>query len=183
MKPANTSGIAEELTLMKEKTINTIYIIFGILAIPLAGASLTRATMTGWKWLYLYHILIAITPLTVLIFLQRIPYKIKVYLALLILVTDVIMGLLSFGILDNAKVFIILIVVLAGLLLGKRQGYYALIFSTLVLIVFISLYRGQVLQYNFNVEQYVVERSIWISMSLFIIGLSLGLLEITTRLF
>lgn len=183
MKSINTKSGQGQLTLMKDKTINMIYIIFGILAIPLVITSIARATMTGWRWMYLYHIVIATIPLVVIFLLQRIPYKIKVYLALSILVSDVIIGLLSFGILDNAKVFIILIIVMAGLLLGKRQGYYAIVLSTLILMIMTWLYSNQDLVYSFDVEQYVIKRSVWISMSLFLVGISLFLFEIISRLF
>ncbi|MBN2214253.1 MAG: PAS domain S-box protein [Bacteroidales bacterium] len=183
MKPTNAKSSEEQMMLMKDKTINTIYIIFGILAVPLAGVSIARVTVTEWKWIYSYHILIAALPLMVLLFLHRIPYIIKTYLALLILVSDVITGLVSFGILNNANVLIILVVVLAGLLLAKRYGYYTIIFSTLLFIMFTWLYSRGDLQYDFDIEQYVTKRSVWISIGLFIIGISLVLLEITTRLF
>jgi PAS domain S-box-containing protein len=183
MSKLKDTGNSDQLRPLKEKIIDTIYLIFGILAVPLAGASIARAFTTGWKWLYSYHIVIAIIPVLVLIFLKRIPYKIKVYVALMILFSDVVMGFLSFGILENAKIFVILIVVLAGLLLGKKQGYYALIFNSLVLIIIAWLYSSQVLQYNFDLSQYLDKVSVWISLGLFLVAISLGLLEIVTGLF
>ena len=182
MRQFNDTDGSDHLVLIKEKIINTIYIIFGILAIPLAIASISRASVTGWKWIYTYYIIIASIPVIVLFFLQRISYQIKVYLALLILVSNVIFGTMSFGALGNSKIFIILIVVLAGLLLGKQQGYYVVFFCTLILITIAWLFDRLVLQYDFNVEQYIAKRSVWITTILFIFGISLGLLEIFTRL-
>ena len=135
----NTNG-SDQLKITKQKIINTIYIIFGILAIPLAAASISRTSVTGWIWIYTYYIVIAIIPVVILLFLHRVPYQTKVYTALVILISNAIFGTISFGVLSHGRMFIILVIVLAGLLLNKQQGYYFLIFNTAVLIVLTLLF-------------------------------------------
>ncbi len=183
MRQEDFEHSVDPLILIKEKIINGIYIIFAILAVPLAAASVTRTTMTGWKLAYTFHIVLAIVPLAVIILGNRISYKLKVYIALMALLLAVLNGMLSFGYLGHAKDFIILIVVLAGLFLGRKQGYLALLTGCLIILLIALLYITQTLRYDFDIDQYVLKNSTWFTMAMVIIALSAGLLEMITRLF
>ena len=168
---------------IKERISDALYIIFAILAIPLAISSITRIGITGWKWLYAFHILAACIPPLIILFRKKIPYEIKIYLALTLLFSIVFTGMLSFGYLGNSKFFLILVVALAGLFLGRKQGYFALLVSCFLLIFFTVIFHIRLVKYDFDVGEYVIRPSTWISMSITIIAISLGLLEIITRLF
>jgi PAS domain S-box-containing protein len=165
----------------KSNIINSILIVFVILSFPLLGFSLSKTYITGWNWIYLYHIGAAMTAWILFILRKRIStYYMAIVMCLVLIVTACI-GLYTTGLLYHAKIFFIVAAIFAGLFIGRKQGYILLAFISLILICYALLYLSGVLQYNFNTQDYINRPSIWITFGITLTAVTLGLQIITNK--
>lgn len=168
---------------LKERIINSMYLIFSVLSVPLVFTSVQKAIITGWGWIYTYQILAGVAAFLLFVFRKKIVLELKVYIGLALLLSVLFTGMFFFGSLGNAKFYFILAVVTAGLFLGRKQGYYVLIVSSLLMIFVAVLYSRHILDYKFDVETYVYRNFSWTALILVLIITSWILLEIISHLF
>ena len=130
----------ERMETLKNRIINSMYLIFSVLSVPIVLTSVQKAIITGWEWIYTYQILAGSAAFLLFVFRKKIVLRLKVYIGLALLLSVLFTGTFFFGILGNAKFYCIFAVVTAGLFLGRKSGYYVLIISSLMMIFIAVLY-------------------------------------------
>ncbi len=172
---------ADSFSLVKSKILNEIYLVFGILSVPLLGISLSRIAITGWEWIYFYQIIVFMLILGTTLFRWQISYNIKIALLNFVLITIACVGLYIFGYLGHGKYFFIVAIILSGLFVGRKQAYYLIGLSSVFILIFALLYSGGYLHYDFNIDNYISRMSVWIEFIILLIAISLGLLIIINK--
>lgn len=161
---------------IKNQIFDSIFPVLLIIFPLLLISSLLRVGVTGWKTVFTIQIIFCCIFFITFFFRKRLSRNIKIILLLFISLTASIIGLLNFGYFGNAKMFFIISVVFTSFFLGKKYGYWAMIFSVLIVSSFAYLYVTGSLKYGFNVETYINKPSVWTS---FIISLFLVILLMT----
>jgi PAS domain S-box-containing protein len=174
-------GPTQSFEKSKSNIINSILIVFIILSFPLLAISLSKTYVTGWSWVYLYHVIAAMTAWILFIFRKRIGTYYMAIVMCLVLIMTACTGIYTAGLLYHAKIFFIVAAIFAGLFIGRKQGYFVLAIISLILIAFAFLYLSGVLQYNLDAQNYINKPSIWITFGTTLIAVTLGLQIITNK--
>ncbi|UCH14630.1 MAG: PAS domain S-box protein [Bacteroidales bacterium] len=166
---------------LKSKIVNSIIFVFALISLPMVAVSLSRAIFTGWKWIYYYHLVALITIWFVFIFRKKMSNWYKVNICSLFLIILSILGLYYFGVLGGAKLFFLFITIFTGLIIGRKQAH--ILFGALILILstFAILYLNGILQYSFDIQNYINQPSVWIMDIIILTCITLGIQIIYNR--
>lgn len=169
------------IDLVKDKTINSILIVTAFVALPLLASSISRLQITGWISVYTHQIIIVSSLFVLLAFRKKIGRTLKTLIFVFFLTWIVIQGFLNFGYLGNAKLFIIPIAIITGLILNRKLGYWILGIHLATFTVFAYLYLKGVFNHDFNLDSYVQKPSSWFTQGLTLSMVALGLMVITNK--
>lgn len=169
------------IDLVKDKTINSILVVTAFVALPLLGSSISRVEITGWIPVYTYQIIIVSSLYVLLAFRKKISRSIKTLIFVTFLTWTVILGLQNFGYLGNAKLFIIPIAIITGLILNRKLGYLVLGIHLATFTVFAYLYIKGVFNHDFNLNSYINRPSSWFTQGITLSMIALGLMVITNK--
>lgn len=181
MDAKSVKGLTQSFEKSKSNIINSILIVFVIMSFPLLGISLSKTFSTGWNWVYFYNITAALTAWILFIFRKRISTLYMAIVMCLVLIMTACVGLYTAGILYHAKIFFVVAAIFTGLFIGRKQGYFVLAIISLILVAYAFLYLSGTLQYNFDTQNYIDRPSIWITFSITLIAVTLGLQIITNK--
>ncbi len=181
MDKKSVNGLTQTFEESKSRIINSILIVFVIMSFPLLGISLSKTFSTGWNWVYFYNISAAMTAWVLFVFRKKIGTYYMAIVMCLVLITTACVGLYTAGILYHAKIFFIVAAIFTGLFIGRKQGYFLLGIISLILIAYAFLYLSGALQYSFDTQSYIDKPSIWITFSVTLIAVTLGLQIITNK--
>ncbi|MBN2519583.1 MAG: PAS domain S-box protein [Bacteroidales bacterium] len=176
-----TSTLSSSFENLRSKIVNSVMSVMLLVAIPLVIASVSRFTVTGWNIVYLFHIFFFFSGLAIFIYRKKISVKLKTWLINIIFLLLGITGFKNFGILGNDNLYFIVAVVLTGLFIGKKEGYLMLFIVSFVVIAYAILYTNNILHLSFNLEEYVVRPSVWISFVLVLLIIIFGLFAINDK--
>lgn len=166
---------------VKDRILNTLFLVFTLLSFPLILSSISRSNITGWEPIYTFHITVAVVLGISLVFYRKLSRIIKAYILIAILSIAAFFGMYTFGYFASAKLFMIFIPIIAALLINRKSGYIFLGVFVLSYTLITYLYISGNYAYNFNLNDYVNKPDVWISTGLAIVLISLGLMIIINK--
>ncbi len=181
MDSNSVKGMAQPFENAKFKIINSIVVAFAILSLPIASVAFLRIIVTGWKWFYLLFLILAAFIWTVYIFRKRLSTRHKANILSLILILSASVGIYTFGILGNSKLFFLVAIIFTGLFVGRKQSYILLGVIFIIIFVFAFLFLSGRLHYSYDIENYVNHFTIWLAFSITFLAVTLGLQIINNK--
>ncbi|HFS85410.1 MAG TPA: EAL domain-containing protein, partial [Epsilonproteobacteria bacterium] len=145
----------------RSKIVNTTLLVLSILIVPTILFSLMRALETGWKPVMYLQVLIGIGVIAFTRYRHTVTYPIRAGIILFISYIAGITGLLQWGLMSAATPFIIVLVPLSLLFLGKRVALFSALL-TLISLLFIANYfvSGSELQ-HYDLTDYFTSALSW----------------------
>jgi PAS domain S-box-containing protein len=151
---------------------DAVLIAMSVLVVPALGASLARIETMGWQPLMAFHGFLALSIWIVMLFRRRLPYGVRSWFVVGVLMTVALAGVGTFGLVGGAGAWIPFAGVLAAILLGHRTGGFVL-FATILAVGVIgtSIVLGQRLP-ELDLVAYTTSPSAWVleGFSLLMIG-------------
>lgn len=159
-------------------TVSLIVTIFGI------SISFIRIRYTGFQAAYCFQLIAISSLLLVTLLKNKISYRVKLYSFIFMQLLTVIGGVLSYGLLAGASVFLICACAMAVIFAGQKLTTIVFTLSLLIIVSFAWLYCSGHLKINFNQLTYVHSFSSWINFlsafimsSVLIVALTSGLIK------
>jgi PAS domain S-box-containing protein len=168
LKPvADSTSASDEmvasLTEMREKIFTTILTVSLLLLIPAVISSLSRISAVGFKPIMLLQTVTI--PLALLLYFarSRIPYVIRGSIFVLWILILGLVGLINFGLVGGAKVFLIVIApLMSALIMGRRAGFLALAAGLVIMSTAAILTISGKLRWDFDFWKYMLSPSAWL---------------------
>ncbi|MBI3228978.1 MAG: response regulator [Burkholderiales bacterium] len=136
-------------------------LLIAILAMPI---SLARSAFTGWLPVYSLHLALCLIVLTVVIFLNKIPFAFKAGLLMLLLWIVGVPGLLTFGLAAPGIWWLVLSCLAASTLYSPRVGIaFAIATATTFVATGFGFTSGR-LQLPSNIDFYLTQPVAWATM-------------------
>lgn len=167
---------------VKEQILDTIYLIATILVFPVVFTSVIRFLKTGWLAIYTWHIAEIFVVIIIYLFRKHLPFTQKIYAFILIINIPVVLGFFSFGLMANAKLYILLSVILLVLLIGRKSVYIYLGLISIFLIACAWLFHQGILKYQVQFETYKISYIPWINLIATFVFLALVISLIIDRI-
>jgi len=146
---------------MKKSIIDAIILAIILSILPFLILSVFRFLNTGWKPAYTYQIVLFAAFILLFVFRKRIGFQIKTWTFICLLFLVSLNGVVSFGILSRGYLFFIFAILIAGLFIGRNTAIVLLCLSVGVLSIMAFLYRAKILDYNFDVLNYIHNPLVW----------------------
>lgn len=167
---------------IKNTLVDYLLLLYAIISLPVLLLSVSRATVTGWLAVYSVQIVIFVFFITIFFLRKKLTYKTKAYYSGLILLVLCLSGIHCLGLFSGIIPFYVLFVVLVAFVAGRRYGYAALFLLALSYAVYALLYGFGVLDYDFDIQQMVMKKNLWISEGLILLVVAYSLILMVTRL-
>jgi hypothetical protein len=116
-----------------DRIANVALVVFALLVIPALVASLSRTTVIGWSWLWVFQLAAASAIWLAAIFRKRLSVRAKGLLLTLIPLLTGIAGMMRLGILANGDLMLVLAISFASAFFGLRGGLLVGAISTLAI--------------------------------------------------
>jgi diguanylate cyclase (GGDEF)-like protein len=137
----------------------------GLLFVALVGApiSVSRATVTGWLPLYSLQIVLALFAIVFVVFLKKIPFRMKSGTLLVLLWAVGLPGILTFGVVATSIWWLVLSCVIASIVISVRAG--AVLAVALGLFLGIAAYGfvSGMLTYSMDITDYLTRPVAWLT--------------------
>lgn len=122
-----------ELMVWRERILQTMLLLLVVSGVVIYLLALQRAlSVQDWTTVLLYSAALAAT--LVLTFIRVLPFGIRTGALLLIIYILAIQNLVVYGVTRNSVAYMVTIIFLAGLLLGIRQGFLAILVTSLTVV-------------------------------------------------
>ncbi len=128
--------IKSGIQFINTKILDTTNLVFVILGVPMLIASWLRINITGFNWVYVWHVVV-VAAITVLYLLRKkikTDYRIKAFIVILLLAT--LPSVPVFGFRGLWGYFIIFAAVLSSVFYGKKGGVIIAVYGLLYTSVF-----------------------------------------------
>ncbi len=155
----------ENRTIQKVRNLvlNTALVTFSLACLPALFASIARAKDIGWQMPMTAQIVVIAFLCAVTIFRHSISFTKRAFALLSSLFFLGIIGYLTFGMVGGGYLFFFTTTVLATMLFGVRWGWLTVAASMIVLACFTWLVVGGTIRYSFDMNDYVVNPSSWLT--------------------
>lgn len=135
-----------------------------IIIVPALVVSISRSSLTGFKWLYVIQVLLELALIATYFIRNKLTVQQKTIVFLSLLLATSISGLQSFGYFGESKAFLIIVPLFTALFLSKRYAYYSILFCGLILAVTAAFYIYGHSVYDFSIEEYINTPGKWLAM-------------------
>ncbi|MDX2188267.1 MAG: PAS domain S-box protein [Bacteroidota bacterium] len=157
-----------ELYKIRHTLINRMYQAMIFFIIPALALSLSRIIYTGWKWIYLSHILISVITIVFYLYKKSLSIELKTHVICVLFLFISFFGLFSFGI-TSAYYVCLITVVISTLIFGIRIGYMYLSIASFGLIAIAILNLTHLIETGIDYNMYNRNVITWILMLYIII--------------
>ena len=148
---------------VKEKVYNGIILTMTMLCIPALIASISRGFQIGLKPTMFIQIFSVIAVLTCYIIRNRLEYWFRVSLLISLMYSIALSGMLQFGLLAAASIWLIITPALAVILFNARVGVYLALFSAFSFGIIAFLGVNRLITFDLNTSAYVTSIIGWIN--------------------
>ena len=118
--------ISIELTKIRESIANRFLVAIAVAMFPALLASASRAATLGWLPVMSVHVGLASLCLTVALFRRRLPYPVRAWTILGLLLVAGFAGIVQFGLIAPSFVYLVAVPVMASVFFGVRCGAWML---------------------------------------------------------
>ncbi len=115
-------NIKVESRVVEEKILNFTSLVVALLSLPLVASSLLRINYTGLRFIYIFHVFVAIVMWSIFLLRGKVKFELRIVLFIVVLMILILPSVPLFGIHDYWGYIAILYSFLAGLFFGKRWG-------------------------------------------------------------
>lgn len=157
-----------KLQQINNKLIDRIYLGLMIFLLPVLCLSLSRMFLTGWQWIYLFHIIFAFASSLIFVFRSKISVRVKTHFLCTFFVLICFIGGFKFGI-SGGFSFCVLSVMIVTLIYGKRIGYLYFIVAVTGISILGYLYSNKIIKTVIDLNVYNSSIGTWV---FFVFGLS-----------
>lgn len=174
--------IEHEIQQYRSKICNAFLITIAILAIPALMASLFRINNIGWQPVMAIHVFIATVLWIITLLRKRVPYNYQASFIIFMFLSIGLAGIYQLGLIAGGVVFLVAASPIATLLFGIKEGSIIFLVSYIGVIILAWLFINGNLKHEFDIVNYAVSPSSWIT-SLFGWALSSTALTVSLHIF
>jgi PAS domain S-box-containing protein len=169
-------NIKVESRVVEEKILNFTSLVVALLSLPLVASSLLRINYTGIRFIYIFHVFVAIVMWSIFLLRGRVKFEVRIVLFIVVLMILILPSVPMFGIHDYWGYIAILYSFLAGLFFGKKWGLITVSYTfvcisiTAYLFVFTTAITTDIhLEGNHNLYDFLYHGVLLLSVSLIIV--------------
>ena len=162
---------------LQNKVINLALVSFSFMAIWGQLLAIIRAVTYGITLAFIIQSIDVVLLFVLTLFRNRLSIKQKVFYVLLIILCVLITGLYSFGFYASSKYYIPIIPVFISFIVSYRYSIISLIILLTCFVVFGVLYHYGILEYHFDLHNYLSNPIVWLLDITIILFTSFGLLN------
>lgn len=153
-----------------------------LLVVTLVGgaASLRRAVFTGWIPLYSLHVFLISLVLLCFVFRKKMPFELRVKIALLIFYSVGIAGIFALGLLSGGIWWLILAALLARVFYSNKIGLIHCAVCLLITSLAGVAITTEFIQIPYDANEYIKQPSTWITLVIGCVMLSLFIFSALT---
>lgn len=155
-----------ELSSVRIRLIQRIWIGIVVLAVIGVPVSVSRASVTGWLPMYTAHILIGCTAIGIFLLGQRLPLAIRTWAIFLLFGAVGLVGILQLGPFGAGLWWLATCPFLAAAIFSIRAGYFAMLALAALLLVVGTLYTSGVLVTDFDSKAYGASVQAWATLAI-----------------
>lgn len=146
---------------LRDRIINqalVVVIIMGFISIIFL---IIRAINTEFNQAFYISIIVYLCIVALAIFRKRVGFEVKVWILTVFALIIIISGLQNYGLLASSKIYVAMIPLFVSFLLSYKKTLAILILYVLVISAFSYLYGLGILEYQMDLEEYVVSFNSW----------------------
>ena len=147
---------------LRNDLVNISLFIFLVLGIIVHSLTTLRALRYGFSSGYLVQSLLIVCFFIITYFRKKIDIKYKITLIAITIFITLLTGMLEYGYFAAAKNYIVLLPIFVSFVLPGKKAFYFLLVTMVIFIVFGFLYSTGYLEYKFNVNEFMLQKSFWI---------------------
>lgn len=157
----DSSATLNELSQIKARLVDLLtWVVIIFMWFAILG-TLLRISEFGITYLNYYHIAMALVLLSIFVWRNQMPYQLRAWLLLLVIFTVGAGGVLTYGLLSQGVLLLLLFVVLTAIIVNKIWGIISLITVIVFLIACAWLFHVKLLTIQVDVVQFVHSLSSW----------------------
>ncbi len=172
--------VTEELEALKNTLVNSVLIAISVIGLPSLIIAISASRFSGNFPIISTTAYLGIVGL--MLFSKRLPLWLKTWPILLFGYFIGTSGLITEGLLSDGFLYYIILSVLSSMLLGTLAGVITMIFCMLNAGIIALAYQKGMLNIDFNVENYLVSSSVWMSFILVVLLFTSLILIVSHRI-
>ncbi|MEW6981547.1 response regulator [Colwelliaceae bacterium 6471] len=160
---------------LKSELINTVLIIFSVVALPALIGSLSRIVDIGFMPIMILHIAITLSLAFITIFRRKISFELRSSFVIVILILIGYAGLHNFGLSGNGIPFLLASIIFSSILFNMRTGIILFIINSLYIFIHVGMVLNNKIVYSVDFNLYNYYPTSWLTylMSFFFICITL----------
>ncbi|NQV71390.1 MAG: response regulator [Pseudohongiella sp.] len=156
-------SLAADIANIRGNLTNRVLIAISFIAVPGLVASLLRIQAIGIQPVMGIHIIAACTIWIVTICRNRIPYRVRATIIIIVFFLVGLGGLMNLALNGAGLPFLVISVVFCAVLIGKRASVVVLVAGAFAIFLFGFAYSSELLELKFEPSLYNVAASSWIT--------------------
>lgn len=157
----DSNATINELSQIKAKLVDLLgWVVIIFMWFAILG-TLLRIREFGFTLLNYYHVAMALVLLSIFVWRNHMPYRLRAWLLLLVIFTVGAGGVLTYGLLSQGVLLLLLFVVLTSIIINKLWGIIALNTVIVFLIACALLFHFKLLSIQVDVELFINSLSSW----------------------